>query len=124
DLPGAGGADGDRVPRPGRVAGVAQEVEQELLDVRLNARERGEVVGQVDGQVDPAPLEALPQDRQGAVGGVAERDLARAAGQPSGEAEHPAEDPPTRLDRALDLAEVLGGDRRVDLPPLPLLAAP
>ncbi len=114
--------DRQAVARAGRVSGITDEIEQELLDVGLDGEEGGKVGGDLDDQSNPVPLEALAQDRQHAVRHVDERDLAGVAGCAPCDVEHPAEDAAADLDRALELGEVNRGDRRVERPLVDLLA--
>ena len=102
-----------RSPAAGRVSRVADQIEEELLDVGLDGEKGGQIGRNLDRERHPAPLEALAQDRQHAVGDVTERDLAGIAGGAACDIEHPAEDAAADLDRALELGEVDGGDRWV-----------
>ena len=116
----AGSPDRQLVARPGRVSGIAHEVKQELLDIRLNAVQGGQIVRDLDDQADASPLDALPEDRQSTVGGAVQGHGATVAGVAPGDVEHPAEDPAANLDRVLDLGEILGDDRRLERPLLDL----
>jgi hypothetical protein len=59
-----GRADRELIADAARIARVRDQVEQKLLDVRLNAVKRWKVWRELSQEPDAAPVEALAQNRQ------------------------------------------------------------
>ena len=104
------------VARAGRVSGIADEIEQELLDVGLDAEEGVGPAGISTISVTPRRSRLSRKIASTLSATWRERHLAGVAGGASCDIEHPAEDAAADLDRPLELGEVCRGERRVEVP--------